>query len=406
MNKKIFIIIIAITILMILIGTFFLYRDFKEKERIRNAIIKVDLVDNLELEFGSNVYLSDLIENINGNLVNDFLIKTNMLGEGKIKFYFINEENIKVTYEFVVKVVDKIPPLVWLNSTYTVTVGFDGDLLDKIMCGDNLDDNPFKEIIGEYDFNKVGTYPLIYRATDKSGNVTLKKFDLIVKDKTSSSNNSNSEKVSKIYFSDLYNKYKTHNTKIGIDVSRWQGDIDFNKVKDDGVEFVFIKVGGTNGIDGDYYLDPKFKQNIEGFLEVGIPVGIYFYSYANSVEKAVKDAKWVINQIKDYDVTLPIAYDWENWSSFNKFNISFYKLTNSAKAFIDTVNKAGYKGILYSSKSYLESIWEKGDYPVWLAHYTSKTNYKGNYDFWQMTSSCTIDGITSNTVDVDIMYLK
>ena len=403
MNKKIFIIIITIGLLLILIGGFFLYRDFKEKEKIRNAIIKVELVDNLELEFGSKFYLSDLIESINGNLVDNFIINTNMLGDKKIKFYFINEENIKVPYEFVVKIVDKISPLVWLNSTYTVNVGFDGDLLDKIMCGDNLDDNPFKEIIGEYDFSEVGTYPLIYRAIDKSGNVTLKKFDLIVKNKPSGSSTSQSKKT---LFSEIYNNYKNYNTKIGIDVSKWQGDIDYSKIKNEGVEFVFIKVGGTNGINGDYYLDPKFKQNIEGFLGVGIPVGIYFYSYANSIEKASNDAKWVINQIKDYNVTFPIAYDWENWSSFNKFNMSFHKLTNSAKAFINEINKAGYKGILYSSKSYLESIWEKGDYPVWLAHYTSKTNYKGNYDFWQMTSSCMIDGITANTVDVNIMYLN
>ena len=394
---------ILLGILMIIVGTFFLYKEYKRIERIKNAIIKVELIDNLEVEINSEIYLSNLIKSINGNLCSDYLIDTGHLGKQKIKFNFINEENIKVPYEFVVQIVDKTPPLIWLNSSYTVNVGFNGDLLEKIMCGDNIDNNPSKEIIGDYDYNKVGTYPLIYKATDYSGNVSLKKFDLIVKKKSNQTSSCGSSK--KVFFDDIYKKYKEYNTMIGIDVSKWQGDIDYQKIKEAGVEFVFIKVGGTNGINGDYYVDPKFEQNINGFLDVGIPVGIYFYSYANSVERAVADAKWVIEQIKDYEITLPVAYDWENWSSFNKFNMSFYKLTSSAQAFIDTLNKNGYQGILYSSKSYLEKIWQKGNYPVWLAHYTSKTDYKGDYDFWQMTSSCKIDGITSNTVDVNIMYL-
>lgn len=401
MKKKIGISLLIIGFILLIITGVFIYKDYKEKLRIKNAIVKVELIDNLEIEFNSKIYLSNLIESINGELCDNFSIDTNELGDKKIKFYFINEENIKVPYEFVVKIVDKTPPVVWLNSSYSVNLGYNGNLLDKIMCGDNLDDTPKKEIIGEYDFNIVGTYPLLYKATDFSGNVTLKNFDLIVK--KSSSNSSNSSK--KILFSEIYKNYKTDKTKIGIDVSKWQGDIDFLKVKNEGVEFVFIKVGGTNGIDGDYYVDPKFKRNIEGFLNVGIPVGVYFYSYANSIDKAISDAKWVIEQIKDYDVDLPIAYDWENWSSYNKFNMSFYKLTNNAKAFIETVNNKGYKGILYSSKNYLEQIWLKGDYPVWLAHYTNKTNYQGDYDYWQMTSSAKINGISANTVDVNIMYL-
>ena len=86
--------------------------------------------------------------------------------------------------------------------------------------------------------------------------------------------------------------------------------------------------------------------------------------------------------------------------------MSFNTLTKSAGTFIETLEQNGYKGILYSSKSYLEKIWMKNDYPVWLAHYTSKTNYQGNYDFWQMTNLGVIDGITENTVDIDIRYLN
>lgn len=396
---KIFLIIVGL-ILIIGIG-FFWYKDYKEKERIRNAIIKVELIDDLNVKYKEELYLSNLIKSINGTLCDDYLIKTDKLGEQKIKFYFVNEEEIKVSYEFTINVADKTPPVVWLNSSYSVNVGYKGSLVDDIMCGDDLDDNPHKEIVGDYDLNKVGTYPLIYKAVDNKGNATMKSFSLVVKKKTSGSSSSKKP----FPFKDIYKEHKNTNTKIGLDVSRWQGNIDFSKVKEAGVEFVFIKVGGTNGLGGDYYVDPQFKRNIEGFLEVGIPVGIYFYTYANSPEKAKEDALWVMEQIKDYEITLPIAYDWENWSSFNKFKMSFEKLTNSALAFIETVNKKGYEGILYSSKNYLEKIWLPGDYPVWLAHYTDKTNYQGDYDYWQMTSSCKISGITANTVDVNIMYL-
>ena len=394
--------IIFFSLIVIGIGIFFGTKKvlkYIEEERIRNAIIKVTLVDDLNIPYESDIKISDLITSINGTILDDKKINTTSLGKKEIKFHFINEEDIKVPYSFEIEIIDNIKPIIWLSSSYTVNVGSKIDLTDVIMCGDNLDDNPKKEIIGEYDLNTIGNYDLVYRATDASGNISEQDFTLKVIKKQSSSSD-----VTKISFSTLYDKYKNDNTKIGLDVSKWQGDINFQKVKNAGVEFVFIKLGGTDGIGGDYYLDSKFERNIKGFNEVGIPVGLYFYSYADSIEKAKDDAKWVIEQIKDYDIDLPIAFDWENWSKFNRFKMSFKKLTDSANSFINTLNEAGYRGMLYSSKNYLEKIWLKNDFPTWLAHYTSETNYKGNYEFWQMTSSCVIDGITGNTVDVDVWY--
>ena len=394
--------IIFFSLIIVGIGIFFGTKKvlkYIEEERIRNAIIKVTLVDDLNIPYESDIKISDLITSINGTILDDKKINTTSLGKKEIKFHFINEEDIKVPYSFEIEIIDNIKPIIWLSSSYTVNVGSKVDLLDVIMCGDNLDDNPKKEIIGEYDFNTIGNYDLVYRATDASGNISEQNFTLKVIKKQSSSSD-----VTKISFSTLYDKYKNDNTKIGLDVSKWQGDINFQKVKNAGVEFVFIKLGGTDGIGGDYYLDSKFERNIKGFTEVGIPVGLYFYSYADSIEKAKEDAKWVIEQIKDYDIDLPIAFDWENWSKFNRFKMSFKKLTDSAESFINTLNDAGYSGMLYSSNNYLEKIWLKNDFPTWLAHYTSETNYKGNYEFWQMTSSCVIDGITGNTVDVDVWY--
>lgn len=405
--KKIVNVILVIGILLVVVGFSMLgierYKDYKESERIKNAIIKVELVNNLNVPINNEVYVMDLISSINGNIIDNYKIDTTSLGIKDVTFKFINEENIKVPYSFKINVVDVTPPVIWISDTYSVKVGYSKKLEDVIMCGDDYDDNPTCYIEGEYDFNKVGKYPLVYKAIDNSGNATEKSFTLNV---YKNSNNNSSSSINRVYFKDVVKKYKNENTQIGIDVSKWQGKIDYQKVKDAGVEFVFIKLGGTNGLNGDYYLDSNFKDNIKGFSEVGIPVGVYFYSWANSIEKAEQDAEWVVEQLKGYKIDLPIAYDWENWSSYNKFKMSFNNLTRTAEAFIETVESNDYEGILYSSKSYLEKIWMKNDYPVWLAHYTSKTNYQGNYDFWQMTNLGVIDGITENTVDIDIRYLN
>ena len=407
MMKKIVNVILVIGILLVVVGFSMLgierYKDYKESERIKNAIIKVELVNNLNVPINNEVYVMDLISSINGNIIDNYKIDTTSLGIKDVTFKFINEENIKVPYSFKINVVDVTPPVIWISDTYSVKVGYSKKLEDVIMCGDDYDDNPTCYIEGEYDFNKVGKYPLVYKAIDNSGNATEKSFTLNV---YKNSNNNSSSSINRVYFKDVVKKYKNENTQIGIDVSKWQGKIDYQKVKDAGVEFVFIKLGGTNGLNGDYYLDSNFKDNIKGFSEVGIPVGVYFYSWANSIEKAEQDAEWVVEQLKGYKIDLPIAYDWENWSSYNKFKMSFNNLTRTAEAFIETVESNDYEGILYSSKSYLEKIWMKNDYPVWLAHYTSKTNYQGNYDFWQMTNLGVIDGITENTVDIDIRYLN
>ena len=401
MKKKIlsgcFIVLFFICIIII---SFKLYQNY----RIKNAKIIVDLVDNLEIEVFSEINVSDLIESINGKLINDYKINTTKIGTKKISFKFINDENIEVSYSFDINIVDYEPPLIFSSKTYTITEGYDGNLASDLFCGDKYDDNPTCEIIGEYDVNKAGNYQIVFRGIDSSNNVSINEFNLVVKKKISTSSSGSSSGKGQ-NFSDLVKKYKTDNTKIGIDVSHWQGDIDFEKVKNAGVEFVFIRVGSQREIDGEYYIDNKFKQNINGFNKVGIPVGIYFYSYANSKLAAKKEAKWVVEQLKPYKIDLPVVFDWESWSFFQEFNKSFYSLTEIANTYLNEVEKVGYKGMLYSSKYYLENVWFKTKYPVWLAHYTEKTNYQGEYSYWQLCSNGRVDGIFGD-VDINVMYIN
>lgn len=394
--KKILKYILIIIIILVLIVLSIRYINYL---KIKNAKIDVKLVDNMVLEFNDKKKVSDYIQKINGKIIDDYVIDSTKLGDKKIDFKFINDDNIKVKYSYNLKVVDTVPPVIWLNDTYSVIKGSEDNLLDNIMCGDNYDSNPKCEIIGDYDLNSTGSYSLLFKATDSSNNIKEQPFTLNVREKSKSY----SSKKSYTKFSDVVNKYKNDKTKIGIDVSAWQGDIDLKKAKDAGVEFIIIKVGGTLGTNKDYYLDSKFKQNIESANELGIDVGIYFYSYAANSKQAINDAKWLLKQIKGYEVSLPIAFDWEDFSDFNSYNISFYELTNMANSFIKTVEKAGYKGMLYGSRNYLEKIWLPVEHDIWLAHYTDETDYEGKYKIWQKCDNGLINGI-NGPVDIDIMY--
>ena len=402
MNKKKVIIIISIIVGILLLSTggYFLYKYI----RVKTAKVEVKLSEKLEANFADTLRVSSFIESINGKIVDDYVIDTDKLGKKTINFEFVNEDGIKIKYSYVIDVVDKEAPLIWLGKSYNVTKGSEDYLLDKIMCGDNYDNNPKCYIEGEYNLDEVGSYKLVFKAEDSNGNKAEKKFTLNVNEPKKGGSNSNTEKVT-TDFSQIVKDYKNDDTQIGIDVSKWQGDIDFSKLKTSGVEFVIIRVGSSNGLNGENFVDSKFIQNVKNANAVGIPVGIYFYSYASTIDRAISDAKWIVEQIKDYKVDLPIAFDWENWGSFNKFDVSFFGLTNIAKGFMDTIKDAGYDAMLYSSKTYLENIWLPTSYPVWLAHYTKNTNYTGEYSFWQMCSNGRVDGI-SGDVDINIRYIE
>lgn len=386
--------------LVIIITCYFVFNFVRVKTAKVNIILKKDLT----VEFASNIHVSDMIKNMNGTIKNDYKIDTTKLGTKKIKFNFTNDDGITIPYSYDITIKDTTEPLIWLGNTYYVTTGSNIQLTDKILCGDNYDNKPICKIEGDYDLNQAGSYDLVFEATDKNGNINTKEFTLVVEDPHN--NQSNEKNHPNIYteFEDVMKTYKTKNTKKGIDISSFQGKVDFKKLKESGVEFVMIRVGGTRGIDTDYFIDEQFENNIINANKYGIDAGVYFYSYANSIESAKKDAKWVLKKIEDYKIDLPIAFDWENWKYYNDYHLSFFGLTSMAESFVDVIEDAGYQGMIYSSKTYLENIWLPSNKDIWLAHYTDKTNYQGSYRMWQMCENGRVSGI-SNAVDIDILYL-
>ena len=112
-----------------------------------------------------------------------------------------------------------------------------------------------------------------------------------------------------------------------------------------------------------------------------------------------------MKHIKKYKVELPIAFDWENWTEYNSFNLSFNSLNNIAAAFIEEIEKNGYESLLYTSEYYLDTIWFAQDYNnIWVAKYGT-LEYRDNYKLWQLCSDGKIDGIDAY-IDIDVMYLN
>lgn len=182
----------------------------------------------------------------------------------------------------------------------------------------------------------------------------------------------------------------------GIDVSHWQGEIDWNKVKLDGVEFAFIKATqGTSYSKVDY-----FRNHSPRALGVGIHVGAYHYGDFSTVAEAKAQAEYFLSVIKGYKLTYPVVLDLEE----NKKGASKAQLTDAAIVFLEALENAGYFAVLYTGKSFLENQLDEARlkrYALWVARYNS---YLGrDADIWQFTSSGTINGISGN-VDVNWSY--
>ena len=216
---------------------------------------------------------------------------------------------------------------------------------------------------------------------------------------------------------DTFSGYKIYH---GIDVSKYNnnnGTIDWNKDKKAGVDFVIVRVGYRGyGKSGTLCTDPFYKTNIEGALAAGIKVGVYYFTEALTTSEAKEEAKFCIDKIKDYDITLPVAIDYEYPTDGSKpvgrmYNAKLSKsaATANVKAFCAAVKDAGYTPLVYANKSDFSSLIDGASigksYKVWLANYTTKTTYANKYEYWQYTSSGKVNGITGK-VDCNFWYTK
>lgn len=188
----------------------------------------------------------------------------------------------------------------------------------------------------------------------------------------------------------------------GIDVSVHQGNVDWKKVKGN-VSFVILRAGYGDAISYPKQIDSTFSQNYKGCKDNGIPCGVYWYSYAQSVEAAKQEAKACLSVIKGKKFEYPIYFDLEEQSQFAKGR-NF--CDSIIKAFCGEIEKAGYYAGLYMSRSPLQTYVSADvakKYTLWIAEYNSKCNYGGSYGMWQYSSTGKISGINGN-VDMNYCY--
>lgn len=204
----------------------------------------------------------------------------------------------------------------------------------------------------------------------------------------------------------------------GIDVSKWQGKINWSRVAACGIDFAMIRIGfrGENGV---IYRDTCADYNIQQAEKVGIAVGVYFFSTAVNTEEARKEAEWTAAAIAGYSVSYPVVYDCEGFlnAGSRMYGISSTQRTDNALAFLNAIKAAGYDGMLYSAVSELQASrhWEteriEKEFSVWVARYpdvpypkTEQPGYSGRYDMWQYTDNGRVSGIDGN-VDLSVSYL-
>ena len=205
---------------------------------------------------------------------------------------------------------------------------------------------------------------------------------------------------------------------MGIDVARYQGTIDWQEVAAGDVDFAYVRVGYRGMGDGEIKEDPNGRYNMQEASKAGIPLGVYFFSTAVTVEEAREEADWVAELIAGYPITYPVAYDCENFNDpdSRQYYMNKTERTDVAMAFLETIEKHGYEGMFYASKvdMELEKSWEvsriEEDYKIWVAQYpalpypeTKETSYSGLHHMWQYSMEGSVPGIRQN-VDLNIAY--
>ena len=205
--------------------------------------------------------------------------------------------------------------------------------------------------------------------------------------------------------------------KYGIDVSYYNGSINWNAVKQDGIQNVMIRVGFRGyGTSGSLNEDVKFRENIEGAINAGLNVGVYFFSQAINQQEAVEEANYVLQKIQGYNINLPVVMDFEYASTGSGLggrlynaHLSVENATGVCEAFCRTVEQSGYTAMLYANKSMLENNLDanrlSSQFLIWLANYTTSTSYNGKYDVWQYSSRGQVNGI-SGYVDCNFWYME
>ena len=208
-----------------------------------------------------------------------------------------------------------------------------------------------------------------------------------------------------------YLKLRGGRSLIGIDVSHWQNEIDWEQVRDSGVDFAMIRLGYRGYEQGALGMDTYAIANLDGAVAAGLQVGVYFFSQALTPEEAEEEAYYVVEALEDYRefITMPVVFDWEHVSSANARTANMRDpdiLTDCTLAFLQTIEAAGYRPMVYFNRTqswkYL-NLEEVKDYEFWLAAYTQRMNFPYKIKMWQYTNKGSVPGVVGEC-DVNIYF--
>lgn len=207
---------------------------------------------------------------------------------------------------------------------------------------------------------------------------------------------------------DMEEDERANAVKLGIDVSKWNGEIDWEIVKAEGVDFAIIRCGYRGSSSGWLIEDPYFYQNLTGAKKAGIKVGLYFFTQATNLVEAVEEASMVVSLLGDTEIDYPVFIDTEGAGGNGRAdNLDPATRTAVVNAFCQTIQNAGLDAGVYSGRNwyYNNLVVDEMDAPnIWLAEYRQTPLYEGRYDMWQYTSSGSVAGIEGR-VDLNISYL-
>ena len=204
---------------------------------------------------------------------------------------------------------------------------------------------------------------------------------------------------------------EAYDTVLGIDVSEHQWEIDWEKVAQNGVKFAYVRSGYRGYTQGGLFEDPWFRRNVEGARRAGLDVGVYFYSQAINVGEAIEEAKYVLEQIKGYEITLPVMYDWEKLEDTpdartNELDPSI--IGDCGVAFCETIRAAGYEAGIYFNRQlgyYSFDLARLKDCKLWLAEPGDYPSFYYAGNIWQYTHEGEVPGV-DGPVDLNLMFIK
>lgn len=206
-----------------------------------------------------------------------------------------------------------------------------------------------------------------------------------------------------------YTDSKGLEAKQGIDVSKYQGDINWRKVHSSGISFAMLRVGFRGYESGKIVLDEKYIQNIKEATSENIKVGVYFFSQAITTDEAIEEANFVLNNIDGYNISYPIVFDLEEIcsSDHRTYNLTKQERTKIATAFCNTIKDAGYIPMIYGNASWLTDYYDLTkitQYDIWLAQYSNQPTFPYDFQMWQYTNVGYVDGI-DHIVDINLCFV-